>query len=464
MRSIKSLSCRKHRGAALIISMIFVLVFSALAVSMAAMSGTNLQIARNQHKINCALACAESGFQIVRYWLNRVSISGSTAPAQTFTQIANSLQNELTANEISNIDPNYESSIITIPGVTLDSANGQSFYAKIRPLPPLDEPNTLQVDITGAYGSISRTIRVNYEFGTRAHTVFDYGLATKGPLHLAGNTELDGINIAGESDIYIESDAADDTLSIIGNSQIAGNVSFTSSDPDIELGPQASIGEETGQDAIDNHVFTSVPPTEFPAPNPGYFEHYVVEDINYPSTETTFENIRIPAGTNPSFAGGVTLRGIIFIETPNIVTFTGNLTITGIIVGNGDIEDNSAANQIIFQGDIDSHPVDQLPSGPQFDPIKNETGTFLIAPGFKTSFGGSFETINGAIAANGIKFYGNAGGTIDGSIINYSDEEMTLTGSSDLYFNRSGTDQIPAGFVPEIILEYNPTSYSEIVL
>ncbi|GAH97279.1 unnamed protein product, partial [marine sediment metagenome] len=72
--------------------------------------------------------------------------------------------------------------------------------------------------------------------------------------------------------------------------------------------------------------------------------------------------------------------------------------------------------------------------------------------GFSVSFGGNFETLNGAIAANGIEFFGNAGGTIDGSVINYSGSPMTLSGNSDLFFNRSGTDQMPAGFGPEIIL------------
>jgi hypothetical protein len=85
-----------------------------------------------------------------------------------------------------------------------------------------------------------------------------------------------------------------------------------------------------------------------------------------------------------------------------------------------------------------------------------------MAPGFGLSFGGSFDALCGAIAGNGIEFHGNAGGVINGSVINYSDEEMTLTGNSDLYFNRSGITEAPAGFVPEIILEYDPDSYSEI--
>jgi len=113
---------------------------------------------------------------------------------------------------------------------------------------------------------------------------------------------------------------------------------------------------------------------------------------------------------------------------------------------------------------VESYPVAELPNEEQFTAIKDETGTFVLAPGFSLSMGGSFNTLNGAIAANGIEFFGNAGGTIDGSVINYSDEAMTLTGNSDLYFNRSGVTKVPAGFVPEVILQYDPASYSESVL
>jgi hypothetical protein len=39
---------------------------------------------------------------------------------------------------------------------------------------------------------------------------------------------------------------------------------------------------------------------------------------------------------------------------------------------------------------------------------------------------------------------------------------MTLSGNSDLFFNRSGTNTVPAGFLPKIVLQYDPCSYSEI--
>ena len=111
-------------------------------------------------------------------------------------------------------------------------------------------------------------------------------------------------------------------------------------------------------------------------------------------------------------------------------------------------------------GTVDSASVSELPE--EYGDLREETGTFLMAPGFSTSFGGDFETINGAIAANGITFYGNAGGTIEGSVINYSDTPMELSGNNDLFFNRFADTEIPVGFEPDIVLRYNPATYSEV--
>lgn len=462
MKLIKKIVCRK--GAALIISMIFVLIFSALAVSMATMSGTNLQLADNQRKANRAHACAESGLDILRFWFGRIYMPGITQPDDRFSYLANFLQTDLAANGISNITTSYDmdNSTIAIGDVVLYSLPAQYFSAEIQTTSNID---ILQMDVTGSVGAVQRTIRVNYNFGTRANTVFDYGVATKGALNLHGNIDMSGANVELDAGVYIESPNDVNALSIIGNSSIAGDVSITNPDATVILqGGQASIGGETGQEAIDNHVTIGAEPTEFPVPNPDYFEHYVQNTYDPNNVLLAYDNVRIPANTNPTFST-VTFRGIVFIEAPNVVVFTGNVTITGIIVGDGDLSDNSGTNQIIFTGTVDSSPVTDLPEDdPQFEELRNETGTFIMAPGFSVSFGGNFNTLNGAIAANGIEFFGNAGGTIDGSIINYSDSPMTLTGNSDLFFNRSGTDQMPAGFGPEIILYYVPSSYSEVVL
>jgi Tfp pilus assembly protein PilX len=454
----------KQRGAVLIVSMIFVLIFSALAISTATISSANMQLAENQHKADCARACAESGLEVVRFWLNRASISGNTAPSQRLNQIVNSIQSDLSANNITNIIQYYDGATIEIPNVTLNSDLNEYFSVTISQI----DSDTLQADVTGTHGSTTRTIRVHYKYGNRANSVFNYGVASKGPLSLSGNVDLDGLNINVESNAYIESEDSILALSITGNSQIAGNVKIVNPLATIDLqGGNAGVGGETGQDAIDNHVEFGAPPTEFPEPNPSHFETYatnIVDSNTDTSSDATFENIRISAGTNPTFSGNVTLKGVVFIETPNVVEFTGDANLTAIVVGNGDWTDDSETNRISFLGNVDSYPVSDLPDEEQFEGLENETGTFVIAPGFHVSFGGNFSALSGAIAGNGIEFHGNAGGIINGSIINYSNVEASLGGNSKLQFNRSGIVNIPSGFVPEIILYYDANSYSEVTL
>ena len=100
-----------------------------------------------------------------------------------------------------------------------------------------------------------------------------------------------------------------------------------------------------------------------------------------------------------------------------------------------------------------------------FGDLRNETGTFMMAPGFEVSMGGNFGTLNGCIAANGVNFYGTAGGTIGGSVLNYSDQPMVMEGNGDLFFNRTGETEIPVGFEPvlNIVIKYDPSDYDEVL-
>jgi len=61
------------------------------------------------------------------------------------------------------------------------------------------------------------------------------------------------------------------------------------------------------------------------------FATYVVNSGNVNSLPSTLQNIRIKAGTNPTF-NDVLIEGVVFVETPNNVKFTGNATLQGVIV------------------------------------------------------------------------------------------------------------------------------------
>jgi len=463
MKRARNLPSPRQQGSALVLSLIFVVMFSALAVSMAGLSGANVQIADNHRKLDNARACAESGLEILRYWLSKVEISGTTEANQRFSQLGTSLQSELSAAGVTNITPTYTSSTISITDVPLNSSLGHSFSATLTSV----DSNNVRLDVTGHYRSFDRTVCANYVFGTRASTVFDFGVASKGPISLTGNVELEGINIEVESNAYIESESALLALSIVGNSHIAGEVKIVNPSAYVCLqGGQAGIGGETGEAAME-HVEIGVAPCEFPEMNPAQFIPYatrVLDASDDTSADATYENLRIPAGMNPSFSGQATLKGVVFIEAPNVVTFTGNVDITAIIVTNGDPADDSGTNQLRFTGNVAGHPITELPQTSQFQGLHDQIGTFILAPGFHVGFGGSFSTLCGAIAANGIELWGSAGGTVLGSIINYSQNQMTLQGNTDLYFNRSGLDEVPAGFVPELVMQYDPSSYSEVIL
>ncbi len=452
----------KNRGIAIVAALIFVALFSTLSIAMLSMSGSNLRIADNHHKSNLARSSAESGLEFVRYWMNGISMSGYLDVNTRYNTVLANLQSGLESCDIDcrvNDDGSFSIGGLNSP-IGLNESADKSFYAVIDSLGSAG----IRTRIAGRAGEFERTVQADFTYGVRESTVFDYGVATKGPLSLQGNILLDGVNISVESDVYIESEFEDGALEITGNSQIAGDVKIVNPDAYVTLqGGQAGIGGETGQEAIDNHVIIGVPATDFPYPNTGYFEQYVDGSTITSSTLSggTYENIRIPANTNPTFNGNVVLKGVVFIEYPNQVTFAGNADITGIIIGDGDLNDHSGTSTIDFQGNVSSTSVANLPVE-QYGNLTTETGTFLMAPGFSVSMGGNFDTLNGCIAANGIEFYGNAGGIIGGSVINYSPTPMTLSGNSDLYFNRSGITDVPAGFMPEIVIHYNPVSYGEI--
>jgi hypothetical protein len=460
-----------RRGSVLIVALLFIILCSALAAAIAAFSGVNVQVGSNQQKLNNTRACAESGLEVTRYWLSQVAFTGTTPASERFTTLATNLQSVLTAAGITNIVPICDATTIALRGsatpnvpVPLNSSKHQSFSAVLTNV----DVDTIRLAVTGRNGNLTRTIQTDFVFGKRPNNVFDYGVATKGQLQLSGNIDMEGANIAIESNAYIETDYSP-ALSIIGNSEIAGNVKITNPAGSVFLqGGQAGIGGVYGQAAAQPpYTEYGYPQTEFPEMVPSIFAQYVTHDLD-PNTNTSaslvLENIRIPAGRNPNFTGGVTLRGVVWIEAPNVVKFSGSTTVCAVIVGNGNPTDYSGANSITFSGSLASLPVSALPEELQFDGIRNETGTFLMAPGFAADFEGPFTTVSGAIAANGITFGGSAGGTIYGSLLNYSPNPMDCSGHNDLYFNRSGLTEVPAGFMPQVVLRYNPSSYSEATL
>ena len=456
----------KRKGVVLIVAMIFVLIFSALAVSMAAMSGTNAQIASNQHKVGCALGSAASGLEVQRHWLTPVSMPSSTLPANYFNTIINTLQSDLDANSISNITLQNNGSILP---VSLDIVTGQTFTGQMRISD--SNSNILQVFSTGGDPQITRTIKVEFDIEPYKHPIFNYGLATKGPLNYTGNPLTTAANASWEADIYVESfvdGVANPTaVSVGGNTNFNGNIMIGNPNADVSFGGDVLIDGDHNQTAIDNHVFIGVDPVEFPEPDTARFTPYATgitidssTDLNAPGMNTLV-NAKIAAGTSPTFPKGVIIQGILLIESPNVVTFTSNVALQGIIVGQGDLTADPITDRIDFMGNFASGP---YPLGAEFDAIRQEVGSSIVAPGFAATFQGNFSTLEGVVALSGVTFSGNVAAQIKGTIINYSDTPMVIEGNASMTFDREASTKVPAGFDTLRVLTYKPSSYDEFAL
>jgi len=228
----------------------------------------------------------------------------------------------------------------------------------------------------------------------------------------------------------------------------------------VDFQGDVQISGDHGQTAIDNHVNVGADPVEFPVPETSPFQSYATGGNINPAIltapGTTLVNKVIPAGMNPTFTGNVTIQGILFIEQPNVVTFEKNLDLQGLIVAGGNAA-SPGTNTINFEGNFASGP---YPADSQFDAIRQEQGSSILAPGFGLSFTGNFASVNGVMAASSMYFSANASAVVKGTMISYSQDPTVVNGNISMDFDRTTMVEIPAGFDLLRVLEYEPSSYA----
>ena len=446
-----------RNGSALITCMILMVLISTMAVAMARISGANLQIADNQREANRAFANAESGLEVMRYWLSRVRMPSSTPETEYLSKVVADVQADLLASDVTNFAVNTDGAI---PPVVLDAATGQSFQGQWSW--HAGNPTILKITVTGTSAAAFRTITVNFTIDPYRFPIFNYGIATKGPLVLPGNPSFLAATAGWEADIYVESASSTIAVDIGGNATFAGNIDIGNPLASVSTGGTLNIGGTIQTlDAEDR--------PEFPVPDVERFRTYATGPVIGPTTDTsgasmTLTNAVVAAGTDPTFTGNVVIQGILYIEAPNKVTFASNTTVQGMIVAEGDVN-NPGTNQINF-GDPATPKVPSnfssgpYPAGALFDGLRDELGSCILAPGFAVSFWKNFAAINGVIAASGLHFDKNASATVNGTLINYSEGPTDVNSNISMTFDRASMVEIPAGFDLLRVLTYDPTTYA----
>ncbi len=356
------------------------------------------------------------------------------------------------------------------------NGEGRHFNATIS----LVNDTTILLRVTGTSGGVSRAIGVQFTLQAGGHKAgaFDFGIAARGPITMTGNAKVTGANTVEEAHMLSAIYGNSQAFTIRGNSKIEGDISV--SDPDttvkltgnVEVGGEGMTGTKTlpdpeDDDPICDHIHVGIGEVDFPDVDPSQFEPFavnIVDSHTSTSGNKTFNNIRILANSNKTFAGNITLNGVIFIEAPNRIHFSGNVKITGVIVTQDAGDDAYEDNTIKFSGNLTSKGVEELPDTSEFHDLREMPGSFILAPGFGLEFVGNFGTVNGCMAADKFKWTGNAGGTVKGGIIAYSDAEFKLTGNSHIIIDRDGAPETPPGFGgagTQMILILLPDTYIE---
>ena len=436
-----------RKGAfACILALVLLAIMAALGAALAAGTGLSLVQSTNQASIQCSLLQSESGLAYLTYVLRDAALPAQATGQDLLNALSTALQTRLngTAN-LAGAHVTVVGSTISIPSV----ATGQGrFSAAIT----LTADNVVNLTVTGSDGKTTRSVGLNFNPQGGHTAVFDYGVASRSAVCLTGNASIHGANDPSEANLLSTTTSTLESFHLTGNCHLDGDIYSANPNSYVTLTGNVTVGEATGS-AIQNHIHIGVGDTEFPEVDPTVFAPFatnIVDSHTTTSGNLTFTNIRIRANTNPTFSGNTTLRGVVFIEAPNQVRFTGNLNCTGVIVTQDAGENVYTTNTLRFTGNTTLRGVEELPDTPEFAQLRQMPGTSLLAPGFGVTFTGNFGSVGGCMAADAFTWTGNASGTIRGSIINYSDSAFTLTGNSRITIDRSGTPSVPPGFaVPQ---------------
>lgn len=445
MNRCKNQSQRRH-GLSSVLAMLYLVLFSTLAVGFAAATSMNSQISRNERALQQADSAADGGMQFIRYQLGSMTIPPGTQTSQLLSAAATSLATQL--NGTSNMGGNtvqVTNGAIYIPSATswttVDPTVGTRFRAMIT---QSGQFLVATVDGAGTNSSVAKAIQMQFQLAPKAGAILDYGVATEGTLATAGATVIQGLTDPTKGSV-LSADMTSATPIIIDGKSVSGDISIVNPSGNISVSG-ASVGGTTNPALMLTHEHVGVPAPTFPTIDTSMFTAYATTPY---SGSGNCNNCYIPASTNPKFTNGQ-INGVMLIQAPNNVTFTGNTTITGVIVsqsGSSAPAFNSSTNTISFSGNVSATPINQmLTSNPAYSAsLVQLTGSFMLVPNFSVSMTGDFGTVGGSIAAGSISMTGNAAGTVQGSVIGMQDVPMMLNGHASITISSTGTTNFPTG-------------------
>jgi hypothetical protein len=448
---------RRRRGVTAVIAMIFLVLFSTMALGFYGTTTMSVQVAGNETRGARAMQAADSGMHFVRYQLWDLTIPPLTLEQDLMDEVYGQLADRLdgTANMKGQVVEMPDADTIVLPGggkyITTDE-DGGAFRATFHRV-----GKKVRVKVVGVYqpngsgGAVlatsSRAIQLDYDVAEKASSLFDYGLAARGKVETSGSSWVKGATDSSKGSVM---SAAVDPLNptvILAGKGISGSVTYMegSAKPSIS----GEVGGTTNTTTIwEKYVKTVDEQPMFPVVDTALFEKYVTNTYVPGTSVSPYVNMRIPANTNPEFVNDEVIQGILFVEMPNIVKFTGKVNIQGVIVVDPNDTTDLTKNQILFSGTGGTKQgVETLPLGDsRFDGLRDLTGSFILAPETFVSITGNFGLVNGSIIADKVEMNGSAYVDVKGSIITLDpDAALKIGGNGNIVIQSTGTSNYPAG-------------------
>ena len=413
--------------------MLFLVLFGLLALGFYASVTTAVQVTANQQRTNKARLAAESGVQFMRYHLAHVTVpsNSTTVLADLYADLKEALEGttNLGSNTVS-----IANNVIYIPAQTnsyiaIDSEENIGFAATIK-----EWDGGIVCTVMGRSGASSsvNTKSVSLEFKRQQipSNAFDYAVASKGSVKMIKGslTGVDGVS--GNEIATVMSAKEDGTTITVEGGSIGGELNYVEP-ADVSVTGGSVAGSTNISDINNNHVHAVAEP-DFPTFDTTVFEQYVTSTYTGGSV---LSNVRIPANTNPSFLGGATIQGIVYIESPNVVEFRGNVQLNGFIVF--EQANDSTQNIIDMRGNFTWGP---LPSDPIYDPLRSTTGIAILAPTTHITMSGSSDsTVRGNFIVGKFSNQGSADMTIDqGTLMTLDEGESAIFNGKKVKFKATG--------------------------
>ncbi len=458
---------QRRRGMTSVLAMLYLVLFSTLAVGFYAATNTASQVTANDEHVTRAFLAAESGMDFMRYQLAHVHILPNTAPSMVIDQLYSDLQHELNGTgNLGGYTIARTGNTITIPGdpggsVKLDPGGESTFRATIT-----DWAGEIVVKIDGRHGTgdiASRSITMDFTRQQLSTSIFNYAVASKGQIVVSKGelTSVPGVDPAVAA--IMSASRTVGAVTVTGG-LVGGDISVLKPDLSENLPGGAAVvtGGSVGGSSVSSNILKEhvhpVDPPEFPTIDPTVYKQYATNSFTGAKTQ---KNILIKAGTNPKFNANDTVQGIMYIESPNQVTFNGDFKLQGFIV----MESSGSTNDTLeFSGNLTMSP---LPASSQFDPLRATSGVAILAPNAAVSMtGSSGGNVKGNIIVKRYSFSGSSNLEIDqGTLMTLdpNDNSCVINTSKSVKFSAPGaTNQPKLGLSYSTYYSPNPGTYQEV--